>query len=80
MPQVQEAFRQLHRCPELSGQETLTRQLVMDTLNRLGIPFRLTEGCHSLVGTLANGDGPCVAIRADMDALPVEERSCVPYA
>lgn len=80
MPRVQDDFRLLHRCPELSGHEAQTRQLVADTLTELGITVRLFDGCHSLMGTLRNGDGPCVAIRADMDALPIEEKSGLPYA
>lgn len=80
MPPVQDIFRQLHRCPEPSGHETQTSRLAADTMERLGIPVRLFDGCHSLMGTLRNGDGPCVAIRADMDALPIQENSGLPYA
>ena len=80
MPQVRADFIQMHLCPELSGHEAQTRQLVADTLSRLGIKVHLFDGCHSLMGTLRNGDGPCVAIRADMDALPIEENSGLPYA
>ena len=80
MPPVQDIFRQLHRYPELSGYETQTRQLVRNTLERLGIAVRQFDDCHSLMGTLRNGDGPCVAIRADMDALPIHENSGLPYA
>lgn len=80
MPEVQADFRLLHRCPELSGYETQTRQLVREMLERLGIAVRQFDGCHSLMGVLRNGDGPCVAIRADMDALPIQENSGLPYA
>ncbi|MGN0764541.1 MAG: M20 family metallopeptidase [Aristaeellaceae bacterium] len=80
LPPVRDIFRRLHRCPEPSGRETQTSQLAADTLTRLGIPVRLFEGCHSLMGVLRNGDGPCVAIRADMDALPILEASSLPYA
>lgn len=80
MPQVRDIFHRLHRCPEPSGWETQTRQLAADTLTRLGMPVRLFVGCHSLMGVLRNGDGPCVAIRADMDALPILEASGLPYA
>ena len=80
MPPVQDIFRQLHRCPELSGYETQTRQLVREMLERLGIAVLQFDDCHSLMGTLRNGDGPCVAIRADMDALPIHENSGLPFA
>lgn len=71
------AFRRdFHRHPELSFHETRTAQAVCDELDRLSIPYvRLSE--NSLVGRLTGGagGGGRVALRADMDALPIQEEN-----
>jgi metal-dependent amidase/aminoacylase/carboxypeptidase family protein len=73
-------YRDLHQHPELSLQEHRTAQLVADALRPLG--FEVTEqvGGTGVVGLLRNGDGPVVMLRADFDALPVEEQTDLPYA
>jgi amidohydrolase len=73
-------YRDLHQHPELSLQECRTAKLVADALWPLG--FEVTEqvGGTGVVGVLRNGDGPVVMLRADFDALPVEERTGLPYA
>ncbi len=73
-------YRDLHQHPELSLQEHRTARLVADALWPLG--FEVTEqvGGTGVVGLLRNGDGPVVMLRADFDALPVEEQSGLPYA
>lgn len=76
------AFRQhLHRFPELSFAETQTATFVEAQLQALGIPFqRLADtGVVGLIRGERMGDG-VVALRADMDALPIQEASAVPYA
>lgn len=70
----------LHRHPELSFQETRTAGVIARTLETLGIPFTEGVGRTGVVATLANGDGPVVWLRADMDGLPVSERTGLPYA
>lgn len=70
----------LHRHPELSFQETRTAGVIARTLETLGIPFTEGVGRTGVVATLANGDGPVVWLRADMDGLPVEERTGLAYA
>ncbi|MDF2554916.1 MAG: metal-dependent amidase/aminoacylase/carboxypeptidase [Microbacterium sp.] len=70
----------LHRHPELSFQETRTAGVVTRTLTGLGIPFEEGVGRTGVVAMLRNGDGPVVWLRADMDGLPVEERTDLPYA
>lgn len=70
----------LHRHPELSFQETRTAGVVARTLETLGIPFTEGVGRTGVVATLANGEGPVVWLRADMDGLPVAERTGLPYA
>jgi hippurate hydrolase len=73
-------YRDLHQHPELSLQEHRTARLVADALWPLG--FEVTEqvGGTGVVGLLRNGDGPVVMLRADFDALPVEEKTGLPYA
>lgn len=72
--------RELHRHPEVSGHEFGTRDRIRRELSAMGIPVTAFEGCCSLMGTLSNGDGACVAIRADMDALPITEETGLPFA
>ncbi|MGM1018212.1 MAG: amidohydrolase [Actinomycetota bacterium] len=73
-------YTDLHQHPELSFQETRTALIAAGHLRDLG--FEVTEGVGvtGVVGLLANGDGPVVWLRADMDALPVEELTGLPYA
>lgn len=71
----------LHAHPELSGQEHQTAGFIAARLSEYGIPYREGVGGTGLVG-LIHGQGPgtrVIALRADMDALPVEERNEVPY-
>jgi len=70
----------IHRNPELSGQEMRTAKLVADHLKGLGIEVRTGVGGHGVVGVLRGGrPGPVVGLRADMDALPVVELADVAY-
>ena len=80
LPEVHEFYRDLHRHPELSGQEVRTSALVAQRLRAAG--FEVTEGIggYGVVGVLANGAGPVVALRGDLDALPVQEETGLPYA
>lgn len=68
-------FDHFHRNPELSGMEVLTAARMATELRALG--YEVTEGVGGtgVVAILRNGDGPTVLMRADMDGLPVEERS-----
>ncbi len=79
MPEVTAIRHALHRHPELSGEEAATSALVRARLEGLGLAVSSVEGSHSLVAELVNGQGPCVAIRADLDALPVQEDSACPF-
>jgi amidohydrolase len=70
----------IHRNPELSGQEVRTAKLVADHLKSLGLEVRTGVGGHGVVGVLRGGrPGPVVGLRADMDALPVAEEANVPF-
>lgn len=72
--------RDIHEHPELSGQETRTAALVAERLRRFGIAVRTGVGGTGVVGVLKGSrPGPVVALRADMDALPVTEEVDVPF-
>ena len=72
--------RDIHEHPELSYQETRTAALAAEHLRKLGIEVKTGVGITGVLGILKGGKpGPVVALRADMDALPVEERVDVPF-
>ena len=79
--QVSAWRRDFHEHPELSNREVRTAGVVAEHLRRLGLEVR-TEVAHTgVVGVLRGGKpGPVVALRADMDALPVAERTDLPFA
>ncbi len=81
-------YKMLHAAPELSHREEKTATFVAGELRKLG--FAVTERIgkferaewvgYGLVGILKNGAGPTVLVRTELDALPVEEKTGVPYA
>lgn len=71
--------RDIHAHPELGFQEFRTAALVADTLTELGIEAQTGIGRTGVVGQIGTGSGPTIAIRADMDALPILERTNTPY-
>ena len=73
-------YKDIHAHPELSMQETRTAGLAADRLRAAGYEVTTGVGKTGVVGLLRNGDGPTVMLRADMDALPVEEATGLPYA
>lgn len=77
-PWQEEVYKDLHAHPELSMQEERTASLVADRLTTWGYDVQRIGG--DVVGVLANGDGPTVLFRADMDALPVQEVTGLDYA
>lgn len=79
-PELIRLRRDIHRNPELGFQEIRTAALVADTLNEIGgIDVKTAVGVTGVVGEMGDFDGPTIAIRADMDALPIHEQSDVPY-
>ena len=79
-PKVVAWRRDIHQHPELSFQETRTSALVAEHLRKLGLDVRTGVGGNGVVGILRGGKaGPVVALRADMDALPVTELVDLPF-
>jgi amidohydrolase len=80
MPQVVEWRRFIHAHPELGNRETATSKLVADKLRAMGIEVRTGIAKTGVVGILKGGQpGPVIGLRADMDGLPVTERTDVPF-
>lgn len=73
-------YRDLHSHPELSFAETRTAGIAAARLRELGLDVTEGVGRTGVVGVLANGAGPVVHLRADMDALPVTEATGLDYA
>ena len=80
LPGLRQCYIDLHRHPELSGQEIRTAGIVADRLQASGYEVTGGIGGTGVVAILRNGNGPTVALRGDMDALPVREQTGLPYA
>jgi amidohydrolase len=76
------AWRQeIHKHPELGNREVNTAKMVAEHLRKLGLEVKEGVAKTGVVAVLQGGKpGPCIALRADMDALPVTERVNIPYA
>jgi amidohydrolase len=73
--------RDIHEHPELGNRETRTAKLVADQLRRLGLEVKTGVAHTGVIAVLKGGKpGPRLALRADMDALPVTERTSLPFA
>ena len=72
---IVEKRRAIHRHPELMYEEFETSRLVQNTLSELGIEYEKDIAVTGVVGLVGNGGGPCIALRADMDALPIHEEA-----
>ncbi|MCW2388137.1 hippurate hydrolase [Sphingobium sp. B11D3B] len=80
LPELMEIYRDLHANPELSFQEVRTAATLAARMRALGFAVTEQVGQTGVVAVLENGPGPVVMIRADMDALPLEEKTGLPYA
>ncbi|WP_030024286.1 M20/M25/M40 family metallo-hydrolase [Streptomyces monomycini] len=80
MADLESLYEDLHRHPELGFQETRTAAEAARRLTSYGYEVTTGIGRTGVTGVLRNGPGPVVLLRADMDALPVTERSSLPYA
>src|SRR5437660_10570604 len=86
--QIVSTYKMLHAAPELSHYEVKTSAFLAEQLRSFG--YTVTEHVgkydrpqfsgYGVVAVMKNGDGPTVLVRADIDALPVEEKNKVPYA
>ena len=76
---IVEKRRTIHRHPELMYEEFETSKLVQNTLKELKIPYKKDIAITGVVGTIGNGKGPCIALRADMDALPIHEEADIDF-
>lgn len=82
LPEIVALRHDLHRHPEVSGEEARTARVVSEHLTRRGISHETgVGGTHGVVAVIEGGagDGPTFALRGDMDALPIQEESEVPY-
>jgi hippurate hydrolase len=88
LPSLLGMYKDIHTHPELSGQEERTAALVAKELRAAGCEVTEHLGkyensklkAYGVVGVMKSGDGPTVLVRTDMDALPVEEETGLPYA
>lgn len=80
LPYLLEFYKTRHQHPEISLQEKETAKALANELRQIG--FEVTEdfGGYGIVGILKNGEGPQILYRTDMDALPMAERTDLPYA
>ncbi|MGD0509002.1 MAG: M20/M25/M40 family metallo-hydrolase, partial [Terriglobales bacterium] len=79
-PQVEALYLDLHRNPELSYHEEKTAAKIADQLRKLGYDVTTGFGGTGVVGVFKNGSGPVVMLRAELDALPVPEKTGLAYA
>jgi hippurate hydrolase len=79
-PEVEAFYLDLHRNPELSLQEQQTAAKLAARMKALGYDVTTGVGGTGVVAVLRNGQGPTVLLRTDMDALPVDEKTGLPYA
>ena len=79
-PDLSALYVDLHRNPELSRQEEKTSAKLAARLRALGYEVTDRVGGFGVVAVMKNGKGPTVLVRADMDALPVQEKTGLPYA
>jgi amidohydrolase len=79
-PELVAFYVDLHRNPELSTHEEKTAAKLAERLRRLGFEVTTGVGGTGVVGVLRNGAGPTVMLRTELDALPVEEKTGLPYA
>src|SRR2546421_2490399 len=80
LDELEAIYSDVHRHPELSMQEVRTARMAADHVQALGYEVTREVGVTGVVAVLRNGAGPTVMLRADMDALPMQEKTGLPYA
>ncbi len=79
-PELDALYKDLHRHPELAFQETRTAGVLAAKMKELGVEVTEKFGKTGVVALMRNGDGPTLMVRTDMDALPMPEKTDLPYA
>ena len=79
-PELEGLYRDLHEHPELAFHEERTATTLAERLRALGFEVTTSVGQTGLVAILRNGPGPVVMLRTELDALPIEERTGLPFA
>ncbi|PAL20387.1 amidohydrolase [Sphingopyxis sp. GW247-27LB] len=79
-PALEAIYKDLHLHPELGMQEVRTAGILAQQLRKAGFAVTEKVGGTGVVGVLKNGDGPTILVRADMDALPLEEKTGLAWA
>lgn len=79
-PSLETLYKHLHAHPEVAFEEEQTAARLAKELQALGFEVTAKIGGHGIVGVLKNGEGPTILVRTDMDALPVTEKTGLPYA
>ncbi len=81
-PEIQMFRRHLHQYPELSFEEFKTAKFIESELCKMGIPFQSKIAGTGIIAFIhgKNKEKKCIALRADMDALPIQEKNLIPYA
>ena len=80
IPYLKELYIDIHKNPEISLMEKETSKKLANELRKVGFEVEENFGGYGVVGILENGDGPTILYRTDMDALPMEEKTGLPYA
>lgn len=82
LSKYEDLYKHFHAHPELSNQEKETAARCVSELQSISSDFEIKTGVggHGIAATLRNGSGPVVLLRADFDALPIQERTGLPYA
>ena len=80
LPSLVALYKDLHAHPELSLHEEQTAARLAQELRATGLEVTEKVGLHGIVGVLKNGDGPVILVRTELDALPVKEKTELPYA
>ncbi len=88
LPSLLAVYKDIHSHPELSAHEERTSAIIAKELRAAGCEVTERFGkydkpslkCYGVIGLMKNGEGPRVLVRTDMDALPVEEKTGLPYA
>lgn len=79
IPELEENYKQLHQCPELGFEEQLTSKFILEKLAEYGISGRQVSRTGVIATIEGHAPGKMIAIRADIDALPIEEQCDLPY-